>query len=228
VQTFREFFEDVDEINDIDMICNVVLKDGVHNSFLSIFGYDVEENINCFWLRNTEEFPFDELIQRFFSVLTSTKTKSLKGTLEVLQVMKRLEETVNSFIPLMKSLSAKEEEIEKARLMLTTCQSQIESNTKIDTNFSLETVEQTYRTKVLWEKIECEGRELFDLLEKDFDGIARTMLHYFEIVWFSIRQLKRISRGNPYLTQELYDLLFDVEEKLKRQGYQENIEKLKN
>jgi hypothetical protein len=43
----------------------------------------------------------------------------------------------------------------------------------------------------------------------------------------SIRQLKKISCGNPYLTQELYDLLFDIKEELKRHGYQDNIEELK-
>jgi len=228
IQTFREFFEDVDRISELDLVCNVVLKDRVRDSFLSIFGYDVEENINCFWLRNTEGFPFDELIQRFFSVLTSTKTKSLEGTKEVLQVMKRLEETVNSFIPLMKSLSAKNEEIQKANLVFTACQSQIEANKETEMKFSLDTAEQTYRKEVLWKNLECEAKELFRLLQTEFDGLARTMLDLFEIAWSSIRQLKRISRGNPYLSQELYDLLFNVEEGLKRHGYHVNIEQLKN
>jgi hypothetical protein len=227
IQTFREFFQDLDGISQLDLVCNVVLKDGVRDSFLSIFGYDVEENINCFWLRNTEGFPFDELIQRFFSVLTSTKTKSLEGTKEVLQVMKRLEETVNSFIPLKKSLSAKNEEMQKANLVSTTCQTQIEANKETEIKFSLDTAEQNYRKEVLWKKLESDAKELFSLLETEFDGLARTMLELFEIAWNSIRQLKRISRGNPYLTQELYDLLFDVEEELKRHGYQDNIEELK-
>ena len=62
---------------------------------------------------------------------------------------------------------------------------------------------------------------------KEFDEIAKTMLEQLEVAWVSIRQLKRISRGNPYLTEKLYDLLYDVEEMLKKQGYEENIETLK-
>ena len=227
IQTFREFFEDVNGIHEIDLVCNVVLKDGNRNPFLSIFGYNVEENITSFWLRNNDQCPFDELIQRFFSHLVTTKTKSLEDTKQVLQAMKRLEESANSFIPNMKSSTAKKEEMQNANRVFTICQSQIEANNSTETKFSLETVEHNYSKEISWKKIESQGRELFHLLAMEFDGIAKTMLEQLEVAWVSIRQLKRISRGNPYLTEKLYDLLFDVEEMLKKQGYEENIETLK-
>jgi hypothetical protein len=227
IQTFREFFEDVNGIHEIDLVCNVVLKDGNRNPFLSIFGYNVEENITSFWLRNNEQCPFDELIQRFFSHLVTTKTKSLEDTKQVLQAMKRLEESANSFIHNMKSSTAKKEEMQNANRVFTICQSQIEANNNTETKFSLETLEHNYSKDISWKKIESQGKDLFHLLAMEFDGIAKTMLEQLEVARVSIRQLKRMSRGNPYLTEKLYDLLYDVEEMLKKQGYEENIENLK-
>ncbi len=141
--------------------------------------------------------------------------------------MKRLEESANSFIPNMKSSTAKKEEMQKANRVFTICQSQIEANNNTETKFSLETVEHNYSKEISWKKIEFQGRELFHLLAMEFDGIAKTMLEQLEVAWVSIRQLKRISHGNPYLTEKLYDRLFNVEEMLKKQGYEENIESLK-
>ncbi|KZS17502.1 Uncharacterized protein APZ42_016359 [Daphnia magna] len=223
---FREFFEDEHGIEELDMVCNLLLKDGANSSLLSIFGYDIEENVHCF-LPKDDSFPTTDFLQRFFSTLVSMKTNSLKLTKEVLHVMKRLEKTMEAFFPLVKSGSAKLDELKNARQIISTCQSQKEINGKMENKFKLETAEEKYKSEVLWKTIQSRGHELVSLLRTDFSGIVQAVLEHYEIASDSIQQLKRISRGNPFLTQELYDLLFEVEQKLKHFGHGGENEGLK-
>lgn len=219
---FREFFDEEHGIENLDMVCNLLLKDGANNSFLSIFGYDVEENVHCF-LPKDNSFPSVDFIQRFFSMLVSMKPKSLTLTKEVLHVMKRLEKTMDAFFPLVRSGSSKLDELKNARQVISTCQSQMELNKQIENKFSLDTAARKYNSEMLWKTVYSGGHELVGLLRKDFNGIVKAVLEHYKIASGSIQQLKRISRGNPFLTQELYDLLFEVEQKLKRFGHAENM-----
>ncbi|KAI9558864.1 hypothetical protein GHT06_015653 [Daphnia sinensis] len=218
---FREFFED-DGIEQLDMVCNLLLKDGANNSLLSIFGYDIEENVHCF-SPNDDSFLTAHFFQRFFSMLASMTTKSLELTKEVLHVMKSLEKTMGAFFPLVKSGAAKLDELKNARQIIGICQSRREVNGRVANTFKLVTAEEKYKSEVLWKTIQSGGNELVNLLKADFNGIVQAVLEHYEIASESIQQLKKISRGNPFLTQELYNLLFEVEQKLKHFGHGERL-----
>jgi energy-coupling factor transporter ATP-binding protein EcfA2 len=89
-------------------------------------GNTVDKFNRFFWRMGMENF------QKFFSVLTTMKTKSLSLTKQVLDERKRLEATVDGLQPLIKIDLSKMEEMRKTKQMITNSQAQIEANENVE------------------------------------------------------------------------------------------------
>ncbi|KAI9562745.1 hypothetical protein GHT06_010199 [Daphnia sinensis] len=92
-EILREFIEDKEGVQELDMICNVITKADSNLSVLSMFGKDVEENLNSWEL--TEDFLGDsdswrEVILHFFFMLARMKKKFLSLTKLVLDERSKL------------------------------------------------------------------------------------------------------------------------------------------
>jgi hypothetical protein len=83
---------------------------------------------------------------------------------------------------------------------------------------SKDQVNRMYRqAKIKWNEIESRGSQLLALLHKEILHNAAAMKMNFKNTWDCMRQINRIAlHGNSFLTQRVFDLLFDVEQHLKQ------------
>ncbi|EFX87854.1 hypothetical protein DAPPUDRAFT_234299 [Daphnia pulex] len=83
---------------------------------------------------------------------------------------------------------------------------------------SKDQVNRMYRqAKIKWNEIESRGSQLLALLHKEILHNATSMKMNFQDTWDCMRQINRIAlHGNFFLTQRVFDLLFDVEQHLKQ------------
>jgi hypothetical protein len=73
------------------------------------------------------------------------------------------------------------------------------------------------QAKIKWNEIESRGSQLLELLHKEILHNAAAMKMNFKDTWDCMRQINRIAlHGNSFLTQRVFDLLFDVEQHLKQ------------
>ena len=128
-EMFREFTEAKDGIKELDMICNVTVETGgIKQPFLSIFGKDVEENINNWNLSVnflSGSGPWQAVVQHFFAVLAIMKTAPLLLTKLVLYERKKMEEVVYRLQTLVTSGLSKLQEVNAANQKIAYCDAQL-------------------------------------------------------------------------------------------------------
>jgi hypothetical protein len=128
-EMFLDFIEAKDGIKELDMICNVTVETGeIKQPFLSIFGKDVEKNINNWKLSVdflSDKGPWQVVVHHFFTVLATMKTAPLLLTKMVLHERKKMEEVVNRLQPLVTAGSSKMQEMNKAKLTIAYCDYQL-------------------------------------------------------------------------------------------------------
>ena len=268
-EMFREFTEATDGINELDMICNINVKTSkMKQPFLSIFGKNVEENINNWEL--TECFlsdigSWESVVQHFFVVLERMKPKSLLLTNSVLNERKELEGTLKKLESLIITGLAKMEMIKNTKEMSKYFQSQIEREiyqqiNKMLPNFypALTITSRIYSTPHInnsyWNNI-INGQQLYDsdlvykvyyeaekklkdmkskgqysikLIQNELFLNGTAVLKHFQLIWRCIQQLNSIAlHGNSFLTQRVFDILYDAEQHLKELGFNEQLENMK-
>jgi hypothetical protein len=265
-ETFNAFLEDKYGIQELDMICNLVISStGYHRQpFLSIFGKDVEKNINNWEL--TEDFLSDNrlcktLIHHFFSVLATMKPKSLSSTKLVLDERKKMKGALNDLQSLITIGLTKLVEIKKIEEMTKYFQSQIEKEIQqvnyVPSNLSVSTVTRFWSLpqintchfdihpnsrkrydsgiyKVFYEAekklkdIQSKGQYSVRLMQNDLFRNGTSVLKHFQLIWRCIQHLNRIAlHGNSFLTQKVFDILFEAEQHLKQLGFTEQLERMK-
>ena len=83
--------------------------------------------------------------------------------------------------------------------------------------------------EVKWKDIRSKGRDRIRVLEKDLAGNGKVILEHFVATWRCIQRLNRIAlRGNSFLTQKVFDVLYDAEQQLKELGLHDGLASLKN
>ena len=76
-----------------------------------------------------------------------------------------------------------------------------------------------------WRDIKSNGQDVIDALQKDLFENGTVMLEQFKGIWVCIRRLNEMAlNGNSFLTQRLFDLLFDAEQHLKELGIEQGFE----
>ena len=258
-EMFHDFMEATDDTKELDMICNINVKTSkIKQPFLSIFGKDVERNINNWELTAdflSDDGPWRVVVLHFFSVLAKMKPKSLLLTKSVLNERKKLEYTVNRLQYLITKVSTKIEAISNTKKEMRHLQEQIQidiisynlllpdlsvpdvsgflpiSSKDAHNNESLLYVKDLskdvnrmyHEAEIKWNEIESKGRYLLDLQHKDLLENGSALKENFDQTWNSIHQLNKIAlRGNSFLTQQVFDLLFDAEQHLKQLCLQDN------
>jgi hypothetical protein len=79
-----------------------------------------------------------------------------------------------------------------------------------------------------WKNIRSNGRDLVKVLQNDLVENGTIMLEHFQSIWRCIQQLNKIAlHGNSFLTQKVFDVLFDAEQQLKELGFEDGLESLK-
>ncbi|XP_046450709.1 uncharacterized protein LOC124198733 [Daphnia pulex] len=128
-EMFLDFIEAKDGIKELDMICNVTVETGGRKQqFLSIFGKDVEKNINNWKLSVdflSDKGPWQAVVHHFFIVLATMKTAPLLLTKMVLHERKKMEEVVDRLQPLVAAGSSKMEKMNKTKLTIAYCDYQL-------------------------------------------------------------------------------------------------------
>jgi hypothetical protein len=264
---FGEFMEATDGIKELDMICNVTIKTSkIKQPFLSIFGKDIERNINNWELTAdflSDDGPWRVVVLHFFSVLAKMKPKSLLLTKSVLNERKKLENLVNRLQYFITKVSNKFEAISNTKKEMRHLQEQIKidiisynsllpdlsvpdvmgflpiSSYDAHNNESLlyfkdlsKDVNRMYHeAEIKWNEIESKGRYLLDLQHKELLENGSALKENCDQTWHSIQQLNKIAlrgnSGNSFLTQQVFDLLFDAEQHLKQLCLQDNRFKTK-
>ena len=87
---------------------------------------------------------------------------------------------------------------------------------------------QRYAAEMKWKNIRSNGRDLVKVLQNDLVENGTIMLEHFQSIWRCIQQLNKIAlHGNSFLTQKVFDVLFDAEQQLKELGFEDGLESLK-
>ncbi|XP_046656045.1 uncharacterized protein LOC124349460 isoform X2 [Daphnia pulicaria] len=87
---------------------------------------------------------------------------------------------------------------------------------------------QRYEAEMKWKKIRSNGQELVKVLQNDLVENGTIMLEHFQSTWRCIQQLNKIAlHGNSFLTQKVFDVLYDAEQQLKELGFEDGLESLK-
>ncbi|XP_046450711.1 uncharacterized protein LOC124198736 [Daphnia pulex] len=245
---FNRFLEEKNGIQELDMICNLVINntnDNHRRPFLSIFGNDVADNINNWEL--TESFVSDSrswntVIQHFFSVLSTMKPKSLILTKLVLEERKKLEGIMEMLQSLVTSVLAKMEELNNAKELIQYYQWQVELINKKVHSLSLDNLKrespvteyemnfnsdqninshQDYHVaEMKWKASIFKGQNLVKTLETDLLRSGTSMQDNFHLTWRSIQWLNSVAlHGNSLFSQKIFDILSKAEELLKQIGF---------
>lgn len=211
VKLLLDFFQNEAGIKELDMICYVIMETGVFNSVLSIFSSDVQENINCWHPGDylSDNCNWQKITKRFVAVLSKMKPKSMALTLQTLEEMDRLKESVYSLQPISKLRSSKVKEMQNAKLLVATCEAQTKANEETSVD-----VQMKNDIEFKWSCVLSGARDLLTGLQLDLDMNKNEMLEHFVSVLRCIKQLKTISRRNPFLTQKLFDFLSEIEQQL--------------
>ncbi|XP_045032398.1 uncharacterized protein LOC123474384 [Daphnia magna] len=243
-EILRGFIADKEGIQELDIICNVYLitKADTSRSVLSIFGKDVEENVNNWEL--TEDFLGDlvswrEIIQHFFFMLARMKTKSLSLTKMVLDERRKMEMAVEKLQFLVTVGLAKMEEMSVANQALM-YQAQIETKMK-QVNYLQQRLPDSAVTS-LQSPENCMLNVIHDQLsrlrldETDHDvsvtwhskalqndllqnGVS--MMKHLHSIWQCILQLNMITLyGSTFMSQKMFNLIFKAEQQLTHLGIQ--------
>ena len=96
---FQEFFDDIHGIQEVDMICYVIENGSNHLNLSSIFGKDLERNINYIrssYLDSTYS-SWEDITQCFFHRLNKMSKTSLSLTKLVLKERKKIEAALIEF-----------------------------------------------------------------------------------------------------------------------------------
>ena len=65
------------------------------------------------------------------------------------------------------------------------------------------------------------------ILQKELFLNGKAVLEHFQLTWRCIQQLNRIAlHGNSFLTQRVFDLIYDAEQHLKELGFNEQLENM--
>ncbi|EFX87855.1 hypothetical protein DAPPUDRAFT_234300 [Daphnia pulex] len=267
-EMFREFIEGKDGIQELDMICNVTVETGeIKQPFLSIFGKDVEKNINNWKLSVdflSDKGPWQAVVHHFFTVLATMQPKSVLFTKLVLDERKKMAARLNGLESLLTNASIKMEEINKMKEIIKCSQTQIEhemeyeinqinysyllpnlSATSTITRFSTIPQEnyvginsrqlydnEIYKIYFKAEKklkdINSKGQYSVRKLQNELFLNGTAVLEHYQLTWRCMQQLNIMAlHGNSFLTQKVFDLLFDAEQHLKELGFNEQLANLK-
>ena len=122
-------FENNRGIHELDMICNVVTETVFNQSFMSIFGKDIAGSITNWQSFNClgDTCSWQEVRQRFLVSLSDKNVNSLSLTKLVLEERKQMEAMTNGLDSLVKISQGKKKETDKAKRMMISCESQIQS-----------------------------------------------------------------------------------------------------
>lgn len=209
-QLLLDLLEAKHGIQDVDMICYVIADTGVTSPILSIFHSDVKDNINCWQPSDhlSKDCNWRKVSQTFFTILSTMKTKSLSTTRQVLKEMSLLRATADRLEFIIRTRSEKVKEIDNVKLTITTCRVQMKVNEE-----KLRVAREPIELK--WKSLASGAEELLGYLQKDLDVSEKDMLTSILPVLRCIKRLKEISQRNPFLTQNLFDLLSDAYQQLK-------------
>lgn len=84
-------------------------------------------------------------------------------------------------------------------------------------------------TEIKWNDMKSKGRELVKQLQKELDENGLTMLEHFQATWRCIQRINEIAlRRNSFLTQGVFDCLFEAEQQLKQLGFDEGLTSLRH
>ncbi|XP_057365091.1 uncharacterized protein LOC130685830 isoform X1 [Daphnia carinata] len=87
---------------------------------------------------------------------------------------------------------------------------------------------QRYEAEMKWKSIKSTGRDLVAVLQSDLVENGTMMLEQFQTIWRCIQRMNKIAlRGNSFLTQRVFDLLYDAEQQLKQLEFDDGLECLK-
>lgn len=202
VKLLLDFLKAENSIQEIDMICYVIVKPDIFTSVLSMFSSDVKKNINCWqpseYLSNICKGR--KYGQTFFTVLSTMKRKSLKATKEMLEEMNLLRTFVERLQPIIRSQSEKLKKIESVKLMIAPCQTQA--------NDVLCNPDRKRR-------LSSEAEDFISFLQKDVN-LRQEMMTLLLPVLRCIQRLRTLSHHNPFLSQQLFDLILEAVQQLKR------------
>jgi hypothetical protein len=80
-----------------------------------------------------------------------------------------------------------------------------------------------------WKDIKSKGRDLIMGLEKDLAENGKAMLEHFVATWRCIQRLNKIAlNGNSFLTQKVFDVLYNAEQQLRDLGFEDRLASLRN
>ncbi|KAI9559852.1 hypothetical protein GHT06_013859 [Daphnia sinensis] len=210
VKLLLDFLQAENCIQEIDMICYVIVKPG--NSVLSVFGSDLKKNTNC-WQPSeylSKNCKWRKYGQTFFTVLSTMKAVPLKATEEILEEMNLLRTSVENLRPIFRARSEKLKKMENVKLMITTYHAYADEELCIPDG---ETSESKRR------RLSSE-EDLLGSLQKDIVSSEQEIMTALLSVLHCFQRLKKISPHNPFLSQKLYDLvaaaLLDLEAQVGR------------
>lgn len=87
---------------------------------------------------------------------------------------------------------------------------------------------QRYEAEMKWKSIKSTGRDLVAVLQSDLVENGTIMLEQFQTIWRCIQRMNKIAlRGNSFLTQRVFDLLYGAEHQLRQLEFDDGLECLK-
>ena len=80
---------------------------------------------------------------------------------------------------------------------------------------------QRNRADMKWRDIKSKGQDAINSLQKDLMENGTVMLEQFKRTWLCIQNINEMAlNGNSFLTQRVFDFLFDAEQQLKQLGFE--------